>query len=215
MADGIEEKWPKSLVGMIVFLFILIIAIATLIPNAMVKKAIDVEVGWGRAMLPSSDVTMVMDKTQSWYSALVIESGAKEAVSDMFMPRGGTVDAFERATDWWFTYLANRGETIQRVIFHSIYRLVMLLYWTPFFVIVIIPAVVAGYMRWQAKRHGFDYSSPFLNNNAAKMIVWGTIAMLLSIIAPVPIPPWLVAAMLLAVCPVIISLMISNLPKRI
>ncbi len=70
-------------------------------------------------------------------------------------------------------------------------------------------------MRWCAKRYGFDYASQVVNNHAVVFIVWGLIAVPVSLLLPLPLPPLVVATGLIALMPIIISLLISNLPKRL
>ncbi|ELQ8316808.1 DUF4400 domain-containing protein [Pseudomonas aeruginosa] len=216
MADTIEEKWPKGIVASLAFLFILILMLATLAPNLMIDKVLEVEHRWSKELLAESDYKRVVDNTNSLYTSLVIDSGAKQIVSDLFMPRGnGTVDAFEESVGWWFQYLDSRGVALQKIIYQIIYRGVLTLYWLPFFVVVVVPAIFAGYMRWQAKRYGFDYSSPFLNNNAAALLSWGSILMVLSLLAPLPLPPLAICTLIIIVMPILISVLIRNLPKQI
>jgi len=216
MAEGIEEKWPKGVVGSIIFLFILILMLATLAPNALIERVQNTEHGWSQQLLSKPDYERIIEKTDAVFITLLIDSGAKRIVSDMFMTRGtSTVDAFEEKVSWWFDYLDSRGEALQRIIYQVIYRAVLTLYWMPFFLVVTVPAVFAGYMRWQAKRHGFDYSSPFLNNNAATLIYWGGITLLVSLLAPLPLPPLLTCTFVIIVLPVLLSVLIRNLPKQI
>lgn len=216
MADTIEEKWPKSIVASIAFLFVLILMLATLAPNLLIDKVIQVEHKWSNDLLAAGDYKRVVDSTNRIYTSLVIDSGAKQVVSDVFMPRGkDTVDAFEKNVGWWFDYLQTRGEALQKIIYQVVYRGVLTLFWVPFFAVVVVPAVFAGYMRWQAKRHGFDYSSPFLNNNAAAMISWGGILLVLSLLAPLPLPPLVVCTFIIIVLPILLSVLIRNLPKQI
>lgn len=216
MADSIEEKWPKTLVGAIFFLFILIIGIATLLPNKMIDKAQSLEMSMAEKLLTESDLGMILDRTNRLYIALVIDSGAKEAVADVFMPQGPqTVDSFEEKASWWFRYLEQRGEALQKITYQMVFRVIMMGYWIPFFLVVLIPAVIAGMMRWNAKRYGFDYSSPFINKNSLKILTLGLIVMFLGVFLPAPLPPLLVSTILIAIVPTVVSLLISNLPKRI
>lgn len=215
MADVIEEKWPKGVMASIAFFFLLILMLATVAPNKLVDSVMLKERKWGIELLGKSDMEKVLEKTNQFYSALVINSGAKKIVSDMLMPRGGTVDAFERNVDWWFRYLESRGEAVQKIIYQMVYRVVLTLYWLPLLIAVLVPAIYAGWMRWNAKRHGFDYSSPFLNNNAANVLSWGGMLIVLSVLLPLPLPPLVISTCIVIMLPVVLSVLISNLPKRI
>lgn len=215
MAEMLEEKWPKGVMASIAFFFVLILMLATVAPNKLVDTVMLKERKWGIELLGDSDMEKVLEKTNRYYSALVIDSGAKKVVSDMLMPRGGTVDAFEKNVDWWFRYLESRGEAVQKIIYQMVYRIVLTLYWLPLLVAVLVPAIYAGWMRWNAKRHGFDYSSPFLNNNAAIVLSWGGMLIVLSVLMPLPLPPLVISTFIVIMLPVVLSVLISNLPKRI
>ena len=215
MAEVLEEKWPKGVMASIAFFFVLILMLATVAPNKLVDTVMLKERKWGIELLGNSDMDKVLEKTNRYYSALVIDSGAKKIVSDMLMPRGGTVDAFEKNVDWWFRYLESRGEAVQKIIYQMVYRIVLTLYWLPLLVAVLVPAIYAGWMRWNAKRHGFDYSSPFLNNNAAIVLSWGGMLIVLSVLMPLPLPPLVISTFIVIMLPVVLSVLISNLPKRI
>jgi len=215
MAEVLEEKWPKGVMASIAFFFVLILMLATVAPNKLVDTVMLKERKWGIELLGNSDMEKVLEKTNRYYSALVIESGAKKIVSDMLMPRGGTVDAFEKNVDWWFRYLESRGEAVQKIIYQMVYRIVLTLYWLPLLIAVLLPAIYAGWMRWYAKRHGFDYSSPFLNNNAAIVLSWGGMLIVLSVLIPLPLPPLVISTFIVIMLPVVLSVLISNLPKRI
>ncbi|BAN51537.1 MULTISPECIES: DUF4400 domain-containing protein [Pseudomonadaceae] len=215
MAEMLEEKWPKGVMASIAFFFVLILMLATVAPNKLVDTVMLKERKWGIELLGDSDMEKVLEKTNRYYSALVIDSGAKKVVSDMLMPRGGTVDAFEKNVDWWFRYLESRGEAVQKIIYQMVYRIVLTLYWLPLLIAVLVPAIYAGWMRWNAKRHGFDYSSPFLNNNAAIVLSWGGMLIVLSVLMPLPLPPLVISTFIVIMLPVVLSVLISNLPKRI
>lgn len=216
MADTIEEKWPRTLVGAVFFLFILIIAIATLLPNTMIDKAQSLEMSMAEKLLTQRDMSMVIDRTNNLYIKLVIDSGAKAAIADVFMPKGPTtVEAFEEKASWWFRYLLQRGEALQKITYQMFFRVIMMGYWVPFFLVVLIPAVFAGTLRWNAKRYGFDYSSPFINKNSLKILAMGAILLFLGIFLPAPLPPLVVSTILVSIVPSTVSLLISNLPKRI
>ncbi|WP_137887486.1 DUF4400 domain-containing protein [Pseudomonas sp. 2FE] len=216
MADSsVEEKWPKGVFASIAFLFVLILMLATVTPNTLIDTVMLKERKWGSELFGQDDLASILEKTDGYYTTMVIDSGAKKTVSDMFMPRGGTVDAFEKNVNWWFDYLETRGVAIQKILYQMIYRAVLTMYWIPLLAAVLIPAIYAGFMRWNAKRTGFSYSSPFLNNNAHNVLSWGGVLIVLSVLLPLPLPPLLIATFIIITLPVVMTLLISNLPKKI
>ncbi|QCT95444.1 DUF4400 domain-containing protein (plasmid) [Stutzerimonas degradans] len=216
MAEVIEEKWPKGVVASITFLFILVLMLAVLAPNPMIDTVMQKERKWTVALLPKADLERIDNTTASIYTVLVLDSGVKYHISQLFMRSGPkAVDAFEEKVGWWFDYLDSRGVALQKITYQILYRAVLMTYWFPFFVVMAVPAIFAGYMRWQAKRHGFDYSSPFWNNNAVSLMWWGGVLLALSLLAPLPLPPLLICTALIVILPILLSVLIRNLPKQI
>ncbi|KIZ34851.1 DUF4400 domain-containing protein [Stutzerimonas stutzeri] len=216
MAEVIEEKWPKGLVASLFFLFIMVLMLAVFAPNPMIDTVMQKERQWSVSLLPQDDLKRIDETTASIYTALVIDSGLKYHISGMFMRSGpSTVDSFEEKVGWWFEYLDSRGVALQKITYQILYRAVLMTYWMPFFAVMAVPAIFAGFMRWQAKRHGFDYSSPFWNNNAVSLMGWGGIMLALSLLAPLPLPPMVVCTALIIILPILLSVLIRNLPKQI
>jgi len=215
MAENVEEKWPRGIVASLLFLCVLVLMLATLAPNSMVDAVLLKERQWGNELLGSTDMDKVLTKTDAWYSALVLDSGAKAFVADVMLARGGTVEAFERNVDGWFVYLEGRGVAVQKILYQMIYRIALAFYWLPLLGVVLVPAVYAGWMRWNIKRHGFGYSSPLLNSKTASLLCWGGVLVVLSVLVPLPLPPLLLSTFIVIMLPLLLSVLISNLPKRI
>ncbi|HHG4593419.1 TPA: DUF4400 domain-containing protein [Pseudomonas aeruginosa] len=217
MADTIEEKWPKGVFASILFFFVLILMLATAAPNTWVDRVMLKERAWGVSLLGGADMARMEEKTRAWFTALVLDSGAKAMVSDVFMQKSdsrGTVDALERKTRWWFDYLDSRGVALQKIVYQMLYRMVLTMFWLPLLGVVVVPAVYAGWMRWHAKREGFNYTSPFLNNHATNLLSWGTVLLVLSVLCPLPLPPLMISTFIIVMVPILLSLLISNLPKK-
>lgn len=217
MSEVLEEKWPKGVVASVVFFFVLVLMLATLVPNDLIDKVMTQERQWGNELLTTEDMRLVIQKTDTFYVSLILDSGIKKAVSDLFMPKANasSVESFDESVGWWFQYLAERGVALQKIIYQINYRIVMILYWLPFLIVVLVPAAFAGVMRWKAKQHSFDYASPTINNNALIFLSWGTVLILLTVLVPIPIPPLVICSFIIIALPIVISLLISNLPKRI
>ncbi|MCC9289604.1 DUF4400 domain-containing protein [Pseudomonas aeruginosa] len=214
MAEMHEEKWPMGVMASIAIFFVVILMLATVAANKPVDTVMLIERKSGIELLGDSDMQKVLEKSNRYYSALVIDSRAKMIVSDMLMPRGGSVDAFDKNVDWWIRYLESRGEAVQEIIYQMVYRIVLTLNWLPLLVAVLVPANYAGWMRWYAKRHGFHYSSPFLNNIAAIVLSWGRMLIVLSVSMPLPLPPVVISTFIVIMLPVVLCVLISYLPKR-
>lgn len=217
MAD-FEEKMPTTFWGLLIFLFIEVLLIVCLIPNGFIDKAILKEQEWGEVLMGVSSHENLIQKTNSTYTTLFIDSGVNETVRFFFIP---SAEERARSKGWeglytsWMPFIEARGDALTKCLYHIIYRLILLAIWLPYMVVVLVPSIFGGYMAWNIKRYNFDHSSPFLNTYASK-IIWLTFAgILVSFIAPVPIPPMIIPVLIITLIPIASSMLIGNLPKRL
>ncbi|EPJ7983210.1 DUF4400 domain-containing protein [Pseudomonas aeruginosa] len=213
-----QEKLPTSLWGFVIFVFIEIILIVCLIPNGFLDRAILKEQEWGEVLMGAESHEHLINDTNTLYTKLMLDSGVNQMVFDFFVP---TAEERERSKAWenlgrmWFSFIESRGEALAKVIYHIYYRALLIGMWLPYMLVVLVPSVFGGYMAWNIKRYNFDHSSPFLNTYSSK-IIWATVAgILISFIAPVPIPPMVIPVLIITLVPIACSLLIGNLPKRL
>lgn len=213
-----QEKMPTSFWGLIVFLFIEVLLIVCIIPNGFIDKAILKEQAWGEVLMGESSHKQLIDDTNSVYTTIFLDSGVNEMVRDFFIP---TAAERERSKGWenlaklWLPFIEARGDALTKCLYHIVYRCILLAIWLPYMLVVLVPSIFGGYMSWNIKRYNFDHSSPFLNTYASK-IIWLTIAsILVSFIAPIPIPPMVIPVLIITLIPVAASMLIGNLPKRL
>ncbi|RNF58595.1 hypothetical protein EFK68_04340 [Pseudomonas aeruginosa] len=120
MAD-FEEKMPSGLWGTIVFLFVEIILIVCLVPNAFIDKSILKEQEWGEILMGKDSHDLLIENTNSLYTDLMLNSGVNETVKFFFIP---TAEERERSKGWenlgdlWFSFISARGEALTKVIYH-------------------------------------------------------------------------------------------------
>lgn len=217
MAD-FEEKMPTSLWGLIVFLCIEVLLIVCIIPNGFIDKAILKEQEWGTVLMGEGSHAKLIEETNSAYTFLMLDTGVNETVRSFFIPSAAER---ERSKGWeglytiWMPFIEARGDALTKCIYHIIYRLILLAIWLPYMAVVLVPSIFGGYMAWNIKRYNFDHSSPFLNTYASK-VIWLTIScILVSFIAPIPIPPMIIPVLIITLIPIAASMLIGNLPKRL
>ncbi|MGI0646925.1 DUF4400 domain-containing protein [Pseudomonas aeruginosa] len=213
-----QEKMPTSVLGLIIFLFIEILMIVCLIPNSYIDKGILKEQEWGEMLMGSGPHQKLIDDTNSLYTFLMLDSGVNQTVKTFFVP---TAEERARSKEWeglgnlWLPFIESRGEAVAKVIYHVYYRSLLLLMWAPYMIVVLVPSVFGGYMSWNIKRYNFDHSSPFLNTYSSKLLWLTVTGILVSFIAPLPIPPMIIPVLIITVIPIACSMLIGNLPKRL
>lgn len=213
-----EEKWPKTLWAVTVCVFIEIILVVCLVPNSFIERSILKEQGWARNMLGEYAETQVRQSTDQMYITFMGDTGLKEAVSDFFVPSAEQMEqsrGWENLAQLWFPFIQARGEALAMVVYHVIYRMILLGMWLPSMFVMIVPSVISGYMAWQVKRYNFAYSSPFLNRYSSMLMLFFGAALMISFIAPFPVPPMIIPILTLVVIPFACVLLIGNLPKRV
>ena len=93
------------------------------------------------------EVKSVKAKADSWFNALMVESGFVPSVQRFLLPQkntANTIDGEEGANKAWFNFIEKRIEAIQRVVYHVLVRFSVLLTWLPFLLLTIIPSLYDG-----------------------------------------------------------------------
>lgn len=217
MAD-FEEKMPTGLWQMIVFLCLEIILIVCLVPNSFIDKSILKEQDWGELLMGKPSHDMLIEDTNDLYTSLMLTSGVNETVKFFFIPteqEKARSKGWEHLGELWFSFITARGEALTKVIYHIYYRMLLLYMWLPYMAVMLVPSIFGGYMTWHRKRYSFAHSSPFLNTHSSRIISFSAIGIVVSFIAPLPIPPMIIPLVVILLIPVSATLLIGNLPKRL
>src|SRR5690606_33785450 len=120
----------------------------------------------------------------------------------------------KREGEYVFPFMEDRIEALQRVVFHVMIRVGLLVTWVPFMLILLIPAVIDGYNTWQIKKLTFEYSSPVLHRYSIKGIFALIIGMFCLMILPFALNPMIIPTSFIFLC-LFVGLAVSNLQKRI
>lgn len=217
MAD-FEEKMPSGFWTMLIFVFLEIILIVCLVPNKFIDKSILLEQDWGEMLMGKANHDMLIEDTNNLYTSLMLTSGVNETVKFFFIPteeEKARSKGWEHLGDLWFSFITVRGEALTKVIYHIYYRMLLLFMWAPYMAVMLAPAIFGGYMTWHRKRYSFAHSSPFLNTHSSRLIWFCVIGIVVSFLAPLPIPPMIIPLIVILLIPVASTLLIGNLPKRL
>lgn len=213
-----QEKMPTSLWGLLIFISIEIILIVCVLPNGFIDKAILKEQEWGEVMMGVESHHELIKDTNALYTTLMLDTGINQTVKSFFVP---SAEERARSREWdglgnlWIPFIEGRGEALAKAIYHIYYRGLLLYMWLPYMLVVLVPSIFGGYMSWNIKRYNFEHSSPFLNTYSSKIIWFTGSAILISFIAPLPIPPMIIPVVIITLIPIAFSMLIGNLPKRL
>ncbi|MFG0337647.1 DUF4400 domain-containing protein [Pseudomonas sp. zjy_13] len=220
MAEEVkDERWPRALWGCLIVLVLEAALVAVALPKSMIQSQLQQELDWAVSVYGVKESNHLVSSANAAYALAFIDSGVNDAVHDVFFPKAAPTTFVERfakkATAPWFDWLSNRVGALKTMVYLATYRVVNYLYWLPYFVAMGLPALFAGFMQWQIKKHNFDYSSPFFNHYGHMIIMWSPVAVILSILAPIAIPPILFCILIVVLLPIAFMWIVSNLPKRI
>ncbi|MCX2460129.1 DUF4400 domain-containing protein [Citrobacter freundii complex sp. 2022EL-00972] len=213
-----DDKWPISFKGLMIWGTAIWLVIMFFVPASFVYENMMKEISWGEKMIGINEFPAVMDTTNARYKYLFIDTHIDAALKGYYQPikaKTTTGDVFNKIGDLAVPFFMNGAKVFNYLLFIMTYRLSLIMYWIPFLLVVGVPSMFAGLMKWMSKRYTFGYSSPFFNRRSLTMIGWGIFSMILSLFVPFPIPPMIGAVVMIVAMPIAFILLISNLPKRI
>ncbi|EIZ1085937.1 DUF4400 domain-containing protein [Klebsiella oxytoca] len=213
-----DDKWPISFKGLMMWGTAIWLVIMFFVPASFVYENMMKEISWGEKMIGINEFPAVMDTTKARYKYFFIDTHIDSALKGYYQPikaKTTTGDAFNKIGDLAVPFFMNGAKVFNYLLFIMTYRLSLIMYWIPFLLVVGVPSMFAGSMKWMSKRYTFGYSSPFFNRRSLTMIGWGIFSMILSLFVPFPIPPMIGAVVMIVAMPIAFILLISNLPKRI
>lgn len=213
-----DDKWPITFKGLMIWGTLIWLVVMFFVPASFVYDNMRKEIAWGEKMIGVNDFPGVMKTANERYKYFFIDTHIDSALKSYYRPvqaQTSTGDAFNKIGDLAVPFFMNGAKVFNYLLYIMTYRMSLIIYWIPFFLVVGVPSMFAGTMQWLSKRYTFRYSSPFFNRRSLTMIGWGIFSMLLSLIIPFPIPPMIGAVVMIVAMPVAFILLISNLPKRI
>ena len=194
-------------------LLILIVAML-LAPTGWLNKAAEHEHAMSIRTYSAESMEIIDGRANRWYDALLVNTGIEKGLYDYVNPTArrdaGKWDLDSRG----FTeYMAGRVEAAMLLAFMMLRRISSIISWSPFLLLIAVPAAIDGYLMWRIKKHGYQWVSPTLHRYAwrAKAII--VFAVVAALFTPLPIPPELLP-ITFSVFALALGLSISNMPKR-
>lgn len=155
-----------------------------------------------------------------WYDAVFVAPGVVAASyrlvtlspQDIAQAKASGLGPLSEAVIW--PWIEERLGVLWATLEHAVRRLVLLVSWWPFAVLIGLGASADGFLRRRVRQHSFAYASPLRHHLAVRLLVWTGAVATLALFLPVawsPLAPPAVMAGLAA----LLGLALANTPKRV
>lgn len=155
-----------------------------------------------------------------WYDAVFVAPGVVAASyrlvtlspQDIAQAKASGLGPLSEAVIW--PWIEERLGVLWATLEHAVRRLVLLVSWWPFAVLIGLGASADGFLRRRVRQHRFAYASPLRHHLAVRLLVWTSAVATLALFLPVawsPLAPPAVMAGLAA----LLGLALANTPKRV
>lgn len=155
-----------------------------------------------------------------WYDAVFVAPGVVAASyrlvtlspQDIAQAKASGLGPLGEAVIW--PWIEERLGVLWATLEHAVRRLVLLVSWWPFAVLIGLGASADGFLRRRVRQHRFAYASPLRHHLAVRLLVWTSAVATLALFLPVawsPLAPPAVMAGLAA----LLGLALANTPKRV
>lgn len=205
-------------IGWPLWFFIEIIVIAVLVPSSWTEDIIRSENHWVRERMGSESAVWIETTAARWYNRVVVETGFLSAAYRHLLPSEdekkksrGLEHLGEKV---YFPYIEARLKVLFFTVYQLFARLMLLIAWLPFLLIVAVPAVMDGMLSRRIRRLTFAYNSPLVHGYAATAVVYAAVLLFLSLCAPLPLPPEFFP-IVLSTMALAAAFMSAHAPKRI
>lgn len=194
-----------------------ILAIVILIPGNWTHKAVTKELALIRDGLGVETATWVQEKASSWYVSGFIETGIQDEAYRVLIP---TEEQKQKSTgleslgDWWFPMVEDRLNGFFAALYQLLVRVALFAVWSPYMLLIFVPAIWDGWMMRSVKKTNFEYASPIIHRYGVRGIVFVVFSLGFVFTLPIALDPRIIPIALIATA-VLTGMIVSNLQKRI
>lgn len=167
--------------------------------------------------LGADTVKAVYRAADNIFESTFVETGLYDTSYELFIPSAEErrrSKGMESMGKEIFTQVDRRLDVMWIAAYQVIVRVLMLLLWAPYFVIILVPAIVDGVVVREIKKVNFGFSSPMFHRYAIYAIVMVLYLMLLTLFSPVQVAP-IVYPLAILIIVVAMNLMVANTHKRL
>ena len=201
-----------------VLLFLLeLILFASFIPSDWSRSIADTEGRWLVAAHGPESAAAIQSRANGWYQTLFVETGVapwtyRLVATGPGVESGQGLEPIGASPVW--SWLRGRLDVIWGAFAQALRRLVLLLAWWPFLAILLVAALVDGWLRRRIRQYGFIYASPLIHHAARSILLLLWIGAGLLLFAPIPIPALAVPA-LCELTALLVDVALTNAQKRL
>ena len=194
-----------------------LLIVLVLVPGHWTESVIEREAVKIHRYLGADSQQWVHETAQRWYDKTMIDSGVYEAMHRHVIPspdERANSRGMENLGTTIFAWAEDRLGAMMRVIYQVYSRAAMAALWAPYILILLIPAVFDGVMRWKVKQTNFDYASPVVSRYGVRGVYVIVQAALICFVLPLALNPVIVPiGMMLAA--LMVGFTMANYQKRI
>jgi hypothetical protein len=223
-ADQKREASTADLLGGLVRAAILLamefILISLFVPRPWADHVQAAELAGLQEHLGPTTSAEILLTAEDWYRALLVDPGVVGmsynlvtlSPDDIAQARASGLGPLTQFALW--DWMAGRLDVLWWMIRHAFQRLVLLLAWWPFLLLVAVFAAADGWLRRRIRQSGFTYASPLKHHYAVRGLFWLGILGLFGLFLPVPWSPWLIPV-LGALLAALVAVLVANTQKRV
>lgn len=208
-------KKPFWLVALILAAEIFVILI--FVPGNWTESVVRKETRMVQQTMGTSSSEWINDKASGWYNSTMVDSGVYRAMYRFIIPSEAERQSsrgLQQLGESIWPWAERRLYALMQVAYQICTRIALLSVWAPYVLVILIPAVIHGWLRWKIKRTNFDYASPVIHRYGIRGILVAAQLMLILFVAPIALYP-LIIPFGMIIMAVMFGLAIGNIQKRI
>jgi hypothetical protein len=222
--DQSREAATADLIGGIIRAAILLvmefIVLSLLIPAEWAERVQASETTALQDQLGTGTAAAIGLTASDWYKTLLVEPGVVAqsyrmvtlSPADIVQAQDTGLGSLTKAAFW--NWMGERMDILWWMIRNAFQRLVLLLAWWPYLLVVVAFAAGDGWMRRRIRQSSFAYASPLRHHYAVRGMVWLGLAGLFGLFLPIPWSPWLIP-LAGAIVAALVGLALANTQKRV
>jgi hypothetical protein len=209
-----------ALVRAAILLIMEFVVVSLLIPAGWMQDIRTREREAMQADLGVRTAAAIVVTANAWYDAVFVAPGVVAASyrlvtlspQDIAQAKASGLGPLSEAVIW--PWIEERLGVLWAMIEHAVRRLVLLVSWWPFAVLIGLGASADGFLRRRVRQHSFAYASPLRHHLAVRLMVWTGAVATLALFLPIAWSP-LAPPAVMAGAAALLGLALANTPKRV
>lgn len=204
-------------VYLLIFWMLEVFLVGAFVQESWFKARIQTETDTAVAWLGGDTVKAVYRAADRIFESTFVETGIYDTSYELFIPSDAErrrSRGMENMGKEIFEAVDKRLEVMWMAVYQVVVRVLMLFLWVPYFLIVLIPAVVDGYMIREIKKTNYGFSSPAIHRYSIYLMGLVTYGIVLTLFSPVNVNPVVYPAAIMIIV-TSIHFIVSNTQKRI